>query len=293
VSRTEPSIEAFLLDYASAFDAFDAERIAACFHCPCLMVDRAAVAPLETPEAILANTRAIFEQHRAIGYARAEVSELETTLQAGNLAIARVRWRVFREDGSLLWDWRNTYNLVAEAGTWRILVATTHAPDPGRVSRTGLVLGSSKPDAMDTRRARPEDLPGVSELLQSRGLPALPLTIPLSNLLVGFEAGALVAAAALEVAARRGLIAAVVVTKEHAEDGTAASLVRSLIARAHELGLRELYALGNGAEVLGQLDGFESVPGSALPQEIRSLPSYAAKGGNADGAVCLELETRL
>ena len=74
--------------------------------------------------------------------------------------------------------------------------------------------------------------------------------------------------------------------------GTAASLVRSLIARAHELGLRELYAHGDDSEVFDQL-GFVSVAPDALPQEIRSLRSYAAKSDAADGVVCLELETRL
>lgn len=113
--------------------------------------------------------------------------------------------------------------------------------------------------------------------------------MPLSNLLVGLEAGSIVGAVALDVVARRGLIVAVAVSGEHQDGNVAASLVSSLIARAHELGLRELYAPSRVAGDVLTRYGFGEVPEGGLPDEVRSMRSYPGE----DGVVYLELETRL
>ena len=116
----------YFRDYAAAFDAFDAERIAAFFHRPLLLVGPAGVVEI-AETAIPAYTHGLLEHHRESGYARAEVRDIEARQPAPNLAIATVHWQVFREDDTKLWDWWNTYNLFEDAGGWKILVATTHA----------------------------------------------------------------------------------------------------------------------------------------------------------------------
>ena len=146
---------------------------------------------------------------------------------------------------------------------------------------------------METRRARSEDLSEIGTLLQARGLPALPPGIAASNVLVGIEEGSIVGAVALDLVARLGLIVSVAVSAEHKDRSTAASLVGSLIARAHELGLRQLYALNEDAsEVLSGL-GFSPVSASAVPAEVKSMRSYPGRADETDGVMCLELETRL
>ena len=121
-------LEPFFERYAAAFDAFDAQAVAAFLHCPCLMVNAEHVVPLTTPDAILANMRAVLRHHRAQGYARAAVSDVTELARSEGLAIVRVRWRVHRADETLLWDWLNSYQLVraADADGWRIAVSTTH-----------------------------------------------------------------------------------------------------------------------------------------------------------------------
>ena len=146
---------------------------------------------------------------------------------------------------------------------------------------------------METRRARPEDLSEIGTLLQARGLPALPPGIAASNVLVGIEEGSIVGAVALDLVARRGLIVSVAVSAEHQDGGMAASLVGSLIARAHELGLRQLYAVNaDPSDVLSRL-GFSHVSGGTVPAEVRSMRSYPGQADDSDGVMCLELETRL
>ena len=146
---------------------------------------------------------------------------------------------------------------------------------------------------METRRARAEDLSEIGTLLQAIDHPALPAGIATSNVLVGVEEGSIIGAVALDLVARRGLIVSVAVSAKHQDGNTAASLVGSLIARAHELGLRQLYALNEEAsEVLSGL-GFSRVSASAVPDEVKSMRSYPSQADEADGVMCLELETRL
>lgn len=120
------SIDVFFDRYRGAFDAFDADSIASFLHCPCFMVDRHSVVPWNTREAILRNCRGLLAYHREHGYARASVSDLETLARSEGLAIVRLRWRVFRADDSLLWEWVNTYNLIESDGGFRIVASTTH-----------------------------------------------------------------------------------------------------------------------------------------------------------------------
>ena len=118
--------EQFFRDYALAFDSSDPERVAAFFHRPLLLVGKDGAVSITEDDAIMGYTHGILEHHRANGYARAAVRDIEVTKQAPNLAIVSVHWQVFQADEALLWDWRNTYNLLEEEGGWKILVATTH-----------------------------------------------------------------------------------------------------------------------------------------------------------------------
>lgn len=120
------SLDQFFDRYRAAFDAFDAESIASFLHSPCFMVNRDSVTQWSTREAILGNCQGLLAYHREHGYARASISDLETLASSERLAIARVRWSVFRSDDSLIWQWPNAYNLIQERGGWKVLVSTTH-----------------------------------------------------------------------------------------------------------------------------------------------------------------------
>lgn len=126
---------------------------------------------------------------------------------------------------------------------------------------------------MDIRRATPGDRDDVASLLRTLGLPALPSDVPLSNVLVALEDGTVIGVIALGVVARRGLIRAAAVHPDHQPDRVGASLLQSLIARAHELGLRELYRLAEDDDWFARA-GFVSMPRDAVPDEIRATRPY-------------------
>jgi amino-acid N-acetyltransferase len=127
---------------------------------------------------------------------------------------------------------------------------------------------------MDIRRLTPEDLGQVASLIDAAGLPALPQGLPLSNVLVALRDGAVIGVVALEVVGLRGLVRSVVVETEHTGRGVGSSLLRSLVARAQELSLRELYLITEGAQAFFSKAGFEAVPRDDVPGEIRSTSEF-------------------
>ena len=122
----DDSFEDYFRSYALAFDAFDAERIASYFHCPCMMVNANSVASFDTREAILRNMEEILRHHEGEGYDHASVGGFRVDRQAENLVTVSLRWRVYKSDGSILWDWNGSYNLVDYGAGWKILVSTSH-----------------------------------------------------------------------------------------------------------------------------------------------------------------------
>jgi hypothetical protein len=90
------------------------------------MVNEEFVVSLSTHEEILQNTNGLLAHHRSQNVGRARVSEFKVEHQSENLAIVRVRWRIYDREEVLLWDWLNTYNLVNHGSGWKIAVSTTH-----------------------------------------------------------------------------------------------------------------------------------------------------------------------
>lgn len=146
---------------------------------------------------------------------------------------------------------------------------------------------------MEIRRATREEIGEVNALLEASNLPPLPTGISLSNVLVGREQGSVIGVIALEVVARRALTLWAAVSPPHREKGLGTSLGRSLIARAQELGLRELYAVPrNAADFFAGL-GFSPVSISAVPDEVKFMHSFRDGCDDSTEIMRLGLETRI
>lgn len=145
---------------------------------------------------------------------------------------------------------------------------------------------------MEIRKASRDDVAHVDALLEANSLPKLPRDEARSNLLVALEGGEVVGGVALEVASRRGLLLAVVVAAEHRRKGIGAGLISSILARAHELGLRDLYLLTEQASEFFSGRGFTPVERSAAPPEIHSTSEFRGCPESAQ-LMRLPLETRL
>jgi amino-acid N-acetyltransferase len=145
---------------------------------------------------------------------------------------------------------------------------------------------------MNTRRAIQQDLERIGSLLAEGGLPALPSNLPLSNVMVALEGNQTIGGIALEVRARSGLLRSVVVSPEHRRQGVGASLVHSIVARAHELGLRDLYLLAGDPSGFFAAAGFTPVDRSEVPSEIRATCEYAEQCPESAVVMSLPLATR-
>jgi amino-acid N-acetyltransferase len=145
---------------------------------------------------------------------------------------------------------------------------------------------------MDTRRATQQDLERIRALLEESGLPALPSNIPLSNVIVALEGAETVGGIALEVRARSGLLRSAIVSPDHRRKRVGASLVQSIIARAHELGLRDLYLLTEDASEFFAAVGFAPIDRSEVPGEIRATSEYKEQCPESAAVMRLPLATR-
>jgi len=146
---------------------------------------------------------------------------------------------------------------------------------------------------METRRATPADREAVAALLAENEQGPLPAAIPLSNVLVARQDGAVQGVVALEVNVRKGVVRSLAVAEAQRETDVRRSLVRSVISRAHELGLRELYLAADEEGDFFDVFGFHPVESDALPPEVRSMREIGEREAAGAHILRLDLETRL
>ena len=145
---------------------------------------------------------------------------------------------------------------------------------------------------MEIRRATSDDLGQIASLLDAAELPALPGSMPLANVLVARRDAAVIGVIAMEVRGLRGLVRSVAVEPGRSRQGVGTSLLQSLLARAQELSLRELYLLTEGAERFFDNAGFVAVPRDTVPAEIRSTREYREQCSESATVMRLRLVTR-
>ncbi len=143
---------------------------------------------------------------------------------------------------------------------------------------------------MNISRATAEDLKRATSVLDAAGLPPLGSDLPLANILVAGEDSAVVGVIALEVRGLVGLVRSAAVAPNH--PGVGRSLLQSLLTRALELSLRELYLLTGDAEGFFAKAGFSSIPRDAVPPEIRSTREFRERGSEPATVMRLQLASR-
>ncbi len=143
---------------------------------------------------------------------------------------------------------------------------------------------------MNIRRATAEDLNRATSVLDAAGLPPLGSDLPLANILVALEDSAVVGVIALEVRGLVGLVRSAAVAPNHQSVGS--WLLQSLLARAHELSLRELFLLTEDAEGFFAKAGFSSIPRDAVPPKICSTQEFRERYSDTATVMRLQLATR-
>ena len=146
---------------------------------------------------------------------------------------------------------------------------------------------------MDIRRATREDIKAANTIFEAGGLAPLHSGIPASSVFVALEENRVVGATALEVSGRSGIGPWLAVAEDCRGRGIGRSMLRTLLTRAQELGLRELFVTVPRFSELFEHAGFRPIDESDLPRDVRSLRSYPAPGNGASALLRIQLETQV
>lgn len=125
------------------------------------------------------------------------------------------------------------------------------------------------------RRARPEDLEYVEDLLDRNGLPVDDVRSRPEAFYVAFEEGEPVGIGGLEIHGSDALLRSVVVEERMRGEGHGSSICASLESEAAAAGVDRLYLLTTTASGFFDARGYDEIDRSEAPAAIRETEEFA------------------
>jgi hypothetical protein len=120
-------VRGFFEEYAKAFDSIDGNRIAALYHMPTLtMRGDASIHCLQSRKELARFFQGVADTYYKEGYRNGSFNNLQVVPIGGRSALATLDWELRRGDGSVIREWRQSYNVVRVGSEWQILVSTFH-----------------------------------------------------------------------------------------------------------------------------------------------------------------------
>jgi amino-acid N-acetyltransferase len=128
----------------------------------------------------------------------------------------------------------------------------------------------------EIRRARPEDIPHIAELITSEGLPPYGLDEYLDTFFVLDDGATLVGCAGLELYGQAALVRSVVVLPHLRGKRDGRRLVERTLAEARERGVRRVYLFTMSAGPFFERLGFRELAPEAFEEAVRPSRQYQA-----------------
>jgi hypothetical protein len=120
-------IGSFYKAYAEAFHARSGTQIADFYYTPCIsMRGDASIHCFQSRSETERFFQGVADTYYEEGLRRSETKNLEVVPIGGRSLLATMDWVFYRGDGTLLKQWRQSYNLVRVDGRWQILLSTFH-----------------------------------------------------------------------------------------------------------------------------------------------------------------------
>lgn len=120
-------VTSFFESYAEAFDAISGARIATFYYIPCVTLRAdGSIHCFQSQSECAKFFDGVADTYYKEGLRRSEFKNLEVSRVGGRCLLATMDWVFYRGDGSLLKQWRQSYNLVRVDGRWHILASTFH-----------------------------------------------------------------------------------------------------------------------------------------------------------------------
>ncbi len=111
-SELTSDVRAFLDDYNEAFASINGHRIAALL--PSAYRDsagRGSIHCLQSREELARFFQGVADTYQRDGYVGGRFDDLQVTPIGGRSALVTLCWKMLRGDGSLIREWRQSYNL--------------------------------------------------------------------------------------------------------------------------------------------------------------------------------------
>jgi amino-acid N-acetyltransferase len=138
---------------------------------------------------------------------------------------------------------------------------------------------------MKIRNATNSDFPAVEQLLLSSRLPIEGVRENFSGFVVAEDAGTIAGAIGLERYGSAALLRSAVVSPANRGAGVGRQLVESLLQRAREDGIDEVYLLTTTAEKYFPRFGFARTTRAAVPETVKESAEF--RGACPDTAVVM------
>jgi hypothetical protein len=120
-------VRGFFEEYNNAFASIDGNRIAALYHMPTVtMRGDASIHCLQSRDELARFFQGVADSYYKDGYRGGSFENLQVVPIGERSALATMDWVMRRGDGSLIREWRQSYNLVRVGNGWQILVSTFH-----------------------------------------------------------------------------------------------------------------------------------------------------------------------
>ena len=119
-------VAGFMTAYAEAWNAGDLDGIVGAYATPCFVVKGGRVLRHEDEAAKASYFGDLLARNRREGPHTWSIGNLERRPLGSDAAMVTVRWHCRRSDGSMLWDFLDSYLLASEQGRWRILGDVVH-----------------------------------------------------------------------------------------------------------------------------------------------------------------------
>ena len=116
----------FVAQYAKAYEAYDQERIAEFFFCPCVFLRQDTVVLLDTPAKICEFLATGLRSYRDSGCVNFIARPLEARRLGARFGLVDIGWTMTSADGKTAMQFQTTYNVVDDHGRWRIYAITRH-----------------------------------------------------------------------------------------------------------------------------------------------------------------------
>lgn len=120
-------VAGFFDDFVETFSSFSGVRIATRYAVPGVALrGDGSIQCLQSRVEVERFFQAAVDTYHREGCRGIRFKDLEVVPIGGRSALGTVTWELLREDGSVLRQWRQSYNLVRVETGWQILASTYH-----------------------------------------------------------------------------------------------------------------------------------------------------------------------